>query len=57
MGLSLDYGFILKINSNGSERKGSRAEVTISGKQKRTGHVGMLSASFGVAGSPGHVTS
>lgn len=50
--LSLDYGFILKVNSEGSERKGSRDEVTISEIQKRTVHVGTLSMSSGVAGSP-----
>lgn len=48
---------VLRVNSKGSERKGSRAEVTISEKQKRTVHVGMLSASSGVAGPPCHVTS
>lgn len=30
--LSLNYRFILKVNSKVSERKGSRAEVTIAGK-------------------------
>lgn len=57
MGLSLDYGFILKVNSKVLKEKVHVLEVTISGKQKRTVHVGMFSASADVAGSPCHVTS